>query len=60
MIKDMDVRQGLSNPYPLQPKISKKFEPFADKWRKIFENMYPKPLESEFLAVYFCIIEKIL
>ena len=35
------------------------FGPFADKWRKMFENIYPKMRENEFLAVYLCIIEKI-
>ena len=35
------------------------FGPFADKSRKIFENIYPKTPENEFLAVYLCIIEKI-
>ena len=55
IIEDMDVRQGLSNPYPLQ---RQNFGPFANKWRKIFENIYPKTPENEFLAVYLCIIEK--
>ena len=33
--------------------------PSAAKWRKIFEHIYPKQQENEFLAVYLCIIEKI-
>ena len=33
-----------------------KLLPSADKWRKIFENIYPKMPENEFLAVYLCII----
>ena len=32
------------------------FEPFTDEWRKIFQNIYPKTPENEFLAVYLCII----
>ena len=56
IIEGMDVRQELSN--PSQTKISAKFGPFAAKWRKIFENIYHKTPENEFLAVYLCIIEK--
>ena len=56
----MDVGQGFSNPYPLKTKISAKFwtfGPFADKWQQIFENIYLKIPENEFLVVYFCIIK---
>ena len=42
-----------------RPKFRQNFGPFADKWLKIFENIYPKMPENEFLAVYLCIIEKI-
>ena len=48
IIKDMDVRQGLSSPLPFADQN-------FDKWRKIFENIYPKTPENEFL----CIIGKI-
>ena len=50
MIEDMDVWQGLSNPYPLQTKISA-------KWQKVFENIYPITPKNEFLAVYLCILK---
>ena len=58
IMEDMDVRQGLSNPYPSQTKIS------ANIWtlpRQMAENCrkyIPNTPENEFLAVYFCIIEK--
>ena len=59
-IEDMDVRQGFSNLYPFADQnFGKNFGSFADKWRKIFENIYPKMPKNEFLAVYLCIIEKI-
>ena len=58
IMDDMDVCQGLSNPYPLQTKILTNFGPFADKWRKIFENICPKTPENQFLAAYICIFEK--
>ena len=40
------------------PKFRQNIEPFADKWRKMFDNIYPKTPENEFLAVYLCIIKK--
>ena len=55
---DMDVCQGLSNPYPLQTKILTKFWTFADKWWEIFENIYHRMPENQFLAAYICIFEK--
>ena len=58
IIEDMDVRQGLSNPYLCRPEFGQNFAPFAAKWRKIFKNIYPKTAENEFLAIYLCIIEK--
>ena len=57
IIEGMDVRQGLSKPYPSQTKFSAKF------WtpsQPNGENIYPKTPENEFLAVYLCIIEKTL
>ena len=56
--RDMDVRQGLSNPYLCRPEFGQSFAPFAAKWRKIFKNIYPKTAENEFLAKYLCVIEK--
>ena len=41
IMEDMDVRQGLSNLYPLQPKISATFLTLC-RWQKIFENIYPE------------------
>ena len=40
-----------------RPKFRQKFGPFADQWRTIFENIYRKTPENEFLAIYLCIIE---
>ena len=60
IIEDMEVRQGFSNPITLcRPKFRQNFGSFADKWRKSFENIYPKTLENEFLVVYLCIVENI-
>ena len=52
MMDDMDVCQGPSNPYPLQTK----FWTFADKWQKMFANIYPKTPENEFLSAYINIL----
>ena len=41
-----------------RPKFRQNFGPFAAKWWKILENIYPKTPENEFLAVYLCIVEK--
>ena len=41
-----------------RPKFSKTFEPFADNWWKILENVYPKTPEDEFLAVNFALLKK--
>ena len=48
---------GIFKPLPLcRPKFRQNFGPFADKWRKLFENIYPKMPDNEFLAaVYLCI-----
>ena len=53
-MENMGVWQGLSNPYPLQTKISVNFEPLAES----FQNIHPITQENEFLAVYICIIKK--
>ena len=55
-----DVRQGLSNPYPLQTKISAKLRTLCRQMAENFENIYLQTPENESLSVYFCIIEKIL
>ena len=50
---------GTLKPLPVAyQNFGKILEPLQTKWRKIFENMYPKTPENEFLAVYLCIIEK--
>ena len=42
-----------------RPKFWPHFGPCTDKWQKIFENIYPKTPENQFLAAYICIFEKI-
>ena len=59
IIEDMDVRQGLSNPYPLQTNISAKFWTLCRQMAKLFRSIYSKTLGNEFLAVYRRIIEQI-
>ena len=49
---------GTFKPLPFADQFRQNFGPSAAKWRKIFENIYPKTPENEFLAVYLCIIEK--
>ena len=50
---------GIVKPLPFADQnFDKNFGPFADKWWKSFENIYPKMLENKFLALYL-IIEKI-
>ena len=39
--------------------FGKILDPSQTDGGKFFENIYPKTLENEFLAAYFCIIEKI-
>ena len=39
--------------------FAKILDPLQTKWLNIFENIYPKMPENEFLAVYLSIIEKI-
>ena len=41
-----------------RPKFLPHFGPCTDKWQKIFENIYPKTPENQFLAAYICIFEK--
>ena len=41
-----------------RPKLRQNFGPFVDKWGKSFENIHPKTLENEFLAVYFASLKK--
>ena len=55
----MDVRQGLSNPYPLQTNISAKFWTLSRQMAENFLKYIPKTHENEFLAVYLRIIEQI-
>ena len=59
IIEDMDVRQGLSNPYPLQTNISAKFWTLSRQMAENFLKYIPKTHENEFLAVYLRIIEQI-
>ena len=40
-----------------RPKFGENFGPFAVKWGQIFEHIYPKTPENEFLAEYLCIIK---
>ena len=59
IIEEMECVRDFQTLTLCRPTFQQNFRPFADKWQKIFENIYPKTPENEFLAIYLCIIEQI-
>ena len=41
-----------------RPKFGQNGGPFADKWHKFFENIYPKTPKTKFLDVFFALLRK--